>query len=89
MKATVFIAISLDGYIARKDGGIDWLPTGEDNDNDEDYGYREFIKTVDAIVIGRNSYEMMRSFGSWPYGDMPIVVLSSHGVGLYDLIVAW
>jgi dihydrofolate reductase len=82
MKATVFIATSLDGFIAREDGGIDWLPTGEVTGEPEDYGYHTFIETVDALVMGRNTYELVRTFGEWPYGDMPVVVLSTRGVDI-------
>jgi dihydrofolate reductase len=73
VKASVFIAISLDGYIARENGGLDWLPEGG---NGEDYGYNEFINTVDVIVMGRNTYEKVLSFGAWPYGDKPVLVLT-------------
>ena len=73
MKASVFIAASLDGFIARKNGGLDWLP----GDDVEPHGYDEFIATVDAIVMGRATYETVLSFGTWPFGRLPIVVLSS------------
>lgn len=73
MNASVFIATSLDGYIARLDGGLDWLP----GDDCEPHGYDEFIATVDAIAIGRNTYETVLTFGSWPYGKMPVFVLSA------------
>jgi dihydrofolate reductase len=53
MKATVYIATSVDGFIARENGGIDWLPSGEGTDSGEDYGYQEFIDSVDALVMGR------------------------------------
>jgi dihydrofolate reductase len=72
MKASVFIATSLDGFIARPDGSFDWLPT-----NPEPHGYDEFIATVDAIVIGRNTFETVLSFGGWFYGKKQVVVLSS------------
>jgi dihydrofolate reductase len=74
VKASVFIATSLDGFIARPDGALDWLPGFSDG---EDYGYAAFISTVGALVMGRASYETVLSFGTWPYGDMPVVVLSS------------
>lgn len=74
----VFIATSLDGFIARTDGSIDWLeaidplvPPGED------MGYAEFMSTVDALVMGRSTFEMAMSFDPWPYGATPVVVLSS------------
>lgn len=73
MKASVFIATSLDGFIARRDGGLDWLP----HDDVEPHGYEEFIATVDAIVIGRKTFETVLTFGTWPYGITPVIVLSS------------
>jgi dihydrofolate reductase len=71
MKASVFIATSLDGFIARQDGGLDWLPA-----DCEPHGYDEFIATVDAIVIGRKTYETVLAFDAWPYSK-PVVVLST------------
>jgi dihydrofolate reductase len=73
MKASVFIATSLDGFIARPDGALDWLPA----DGGEPHGYAEFIATVDAIVIGRKTFETVLSFDAWPYERMPVVVLST------------
>jgi dihydrofolate reductase len=72
MKASVFIATSLDGFIARQDGGLDWLPAG----GGEPHGYDEFIATVDAIVLGRKTFETVLAFGAWPY-TKPVVVLST------------
>lgn len=80
MKATAYIATSIDGFIARQDGGIDWLSGQGDAPEGEDYGYQEFIDSVDAIVMGRNTYELTSSFDSWPYGEMPVVVMSSRQV---------
>lgn len=77
MNATVFVGTSLDGFIAREDGGIDWLSGGESTDAGEDHGYRAFFDTVDALAMGRNTYELVRTFGSWPYGSKPVVVLTS------------
>jgi len=76
LKATVFIATTVDGYIARENGNIDWLSTKESSSS-EDYGYQDFISSVDALVMGRNTYELVLSFDSWPYGDKPVIVLSS------------
>ena len=73
MKASVFIATSLDGFIARADGGIDWLPTGDV----EEHGYEAFIASVDALVIGRKTYETVLAFDAWPYGEKPVIVLST------------
>jgi dihydrofolate reductase len=72
MNASVFIATSLDGFIAREDGAIDWLPA-----NPEPHGYDEFIASVDAIVIGRKTFETVLGFGGWAYGKKPVVVLST------------
>ncbi|MBL4905960.1 MAG: dihydrofolate reductase [Sneathiella sp.] len=69
----VFIAVSLDGFIARDDGDIDWLmkqPT-----NGEDHGYDAFMENVDGLIMGRNSFEKVLTFEKWPY-DKPVVVLS-------------
>ncbi|MGY6649729.1 dihydrofolate reductase family protein [Wenyingzhuangia sp. IMCC45574] len=76
MKNSVFIATSIDGYIADSDGGLDWLqmvPNPEHNDA----GYSAFMETVDALVMGRNTYETVLGFGiDWPY-NKPVFVLSS------------
>ncbi len=78
MQTSVFIAASLDGFIARENGSLDWLPPiGQDK---EDYGYQEFIDAVDAIVMGRRTYETALAFESWPYGVKPVIVLSSQKV---------
>jgi len=76
VRASVFIATSLDGFIAREDGGIDWLevPGG---DPGEDYGFEAFFGSVDALVMGRNTYDVVRTFGEWPYGAKPVIVLTS------------
>jgi dihydrofolate reductase len=74
--ASVFIATSLDGYIARRNGDIDWLPSPEGGGG-EDYGYSAFMETVDALVIGRATFEKALSFGGWPYGKRRVVVLTS------------
>jgi dihydrofolate reductase len=73
VKASVFIATSLDGFIARTNGDLDWLPTGDV----EEHGYEAFIATVDALVIGRKTYETVLGFDTWPYGDKPVFVLST------------
>jgi dihydrofolate reductase len=73
MKASVFIATSLDGFIARPDGALDWLPA----DGGEPHGYNEFIATVDALVIGRKTFETVLTFDAWPYEKKPVIVLSN------------
>ena len=72
----VFIATSLDGFIAREDGDIDWLDAVPQSDPGEDYGYRELFDSVDALIMGRNTFEKVLSFAEWPYEDKPLVVLS-------------
>jgi dihydrofolate reductase len=73
IKGSVFVGTSLDGFIARKDGSVDFLsPAG-----DEPHGYEEFITTIDALVMGRNTYDFIIDYGEWPYGNMPVFVLSS------------
>ena len=76
MTASVFIGISIDGFIARPNGDLDWLPTG----GGEPHGYAEFMASVDALVIGRKTFETVLAFDVWPYGDKRVVVLSSRPV---------
>lgn len=64
---------SLDGFIARANGNLDFLPPG----GGEPHGYDEFMATVDALVIGRNTFETVLAFAAWPYGDKPVFVLST------------
>jgi dihydrofolate reductase len=78
MTASVFVGASVDGFIARVDGGLDWLPAG----GGEPHGYDEFMASVDAIVIGRNTFEIVLGFDPWPYGDKRVVVLSSRPLDL-------
>ena len=78
MKASVFIGTSVDGFIARPDGALDFLPVG----GGEPHGYDEFIANVDALVIGRNTFETVLQFPEWPYGGKRVVVLSSRPLDL-------
>ncbi len=73
MKASVFVGTSVDGFIARANGALDFLPPG----GGEPHGYTEFIASVDALVIGRNTFETVLQFAEWPYGKKRVVVLSS------------
>ena len=73
---SVFIATSLDGFIARSNGDIDWLADPRGADSGEDYGYQEFIDSVDTLVVGRNTYELVLTFEAWPYAGKRVVVLS-------------
>ena len=69
----VFIATSLDGFVARPDHSLDWLMARDDGD--EDQGYEAFIAEMDGLIMGRASYETVLGFGDWPY-TKPVVVLS-------------
>jgi dihydrofolate reductase len=74
VKASVFIGTSVDGFIARANGDLDFLPPG----GGEPHGYEEFMATVDVLVIGRKTYETVLNFDRWPYAEKPVVVLSTH-----------
>jgi dihydrofolate reductase len=76
MKTTVFVGISVDGFLARRDGTFDFL-FGGGVDSGADNGYDEFIVTVDALLMGRHTFDVVRAFEKWPYGDKPVFVLSS------------
>jgi dihydrofolate reductase len=73
VKASVFVGTSLDGFIARTNGDFDFLPP----DGGEPHGYDEFMATVDALVIGRKTFETVLAFDTWPYGEKPVFVLST------------
>jgi dihydrofolate reductase len=73
IKVSVFMGASVDGFIARPDGALDFLEAG----GSEEHGYEAFIASVDALVIGRNTYDVVLAFPAWPYGAKPVFVLSS------------
>ena len=77
MKVSAFIATSLDGFIARKNGDIDWLNEFNKPDESEDYGYHAFVDTVDCMVMGRITLDKVIEFKEWPYEDMRVIVLSN------------
>jgi len=60
-KVKLFIASSLDGFIASEDGSVDWLPT------DGDYGYKKFYDSIDTVLMGRKTYDQILGFGEYPY----------------------
>src|SRR5438067_2906218 len=70
---SVFCGVSVDGFLARPDHALDFLDAG----GQEPHGFEEFYGTVDVVVIGRKTFEVVRKFGSWFYGTKPVVVLSS------------
>ena len=71
----VYIATSIDGFIATNDGGVDWL-NDIPNPEQSDYGFTKFMSGIDAIIMGRNTFEQVITFGTWPY-DKPVFVLSN------------
>jgi dihydrofolate reductase len=73
MKLSVFIGTSVDGFIARPGGELDWLPPG----GGEEHGYEAFMESIDALVIGRKTYETVLGFNAWPYGNKRVFVLST------------
>ena len=78
MKCSVFIGTSVDGFIARRNDELDFLPPG----GGEPHGYNEFIASVDAVVIGRKTFEKVLTMGPWAYGKKRVVVLSSRPLDL-------
>ena len=83
-RASVYIATSLDGFIARADGSLDWLdaPTAQYDPDDDlgDLGFAEFLATVDVLVMGRSTYDTVLGFGEWPYGDTPVAVATHRSI---------
>lgn len=78
MKTSVFCGMSVDGFIARRDDALDFLDAG----GSEPHGYEEFIATVDTLVMGRRTFEIVMGFDTWPYGDRRVVVLSHRPIDL-------
>lgn len=78
MTVSVFIGTSVDGFIARLNGSFDFLPEG----GGEPHGYDEFMASVDALVIGRKTFETVLTLAEWPYAGKRVVVLSSQPLDL-------
>jgi dihydrofolate reductase len=74
-ECAVFVGVSLDGFIARPNGDLDWL-MGEGGGDSAEYGYNEFIAAIDAIVMGRRTFEKVLTLGKWYYGDKRVIVMS-------------
>ncbi len=81
MTISVFVGVSLDGFLARLNGAFDFLDAG----GNVDHGYNEFIATIDAIVIGRNTFDVVHPMKPWPYGKRRVVVLSHRPVDLSEI----
>lgn len=82
MKLSVFVGTSLDGFIARRNGRYDFLPA----DGGEPHGYEEFMATIDTILIGRNTFDVVLKLPRWPYDNKRVVVLSHRPVDLLRII---
>jgi dihydrofolate reductase len=79
MTISVFVGTSLDGFLARPDGSFDFLPADGGGDSG---GFPEFLDSVDALVMGRNTFDTVRGMAEWPYGDKRVVVLTHRPVDL-------
>ncbi|MDA0987820.1 MAG: dihydrofolate reductase [Chloroflexi bacterium] len=77
MKFRVYIAVSVDGCVASADGGVAWLESFHD---EEGYGYNDFLQQMDAIVIGRTTFDQVLGFGDWPYPGKDTYVLTSRSI---------
>jgi len=75
MKTVAYLAASLDGYIADKNGSVDWL-NEIPNPDQSDFGFAEFMESIDAMVMGANTFRVVQSFGEWPY-EKPVFVASN------------
>ncbi|WP_306589940.1 dihydrofolate reductase family protein [Geothrix sp. 21YS21S-4] len=78
MTVSVFVGVSVDGFLARGNHDLDWLP----DEGGEPHGYDEFMASVDALIIGRNTFDKVLTFDPWPYGSKRVVVLSSRPLQL-------
>ncbi|HYW49880.1 MAG TPA: dihydrofolate reductase family protein [Gemmatimonadaceae bacterium] len=75
-RVSVYIATSLDNFIARDDGSLDWLEDVQDAGGG-DYGYAAFMDTIDAVVLGRTTYDAVRSFDTWPFTGKRVIVVTN------------
>lgn len=73
-----YVAASVDGFIATPDGGIEWLMPFENSG--QDYGYKEFLASTDALIIGRRTFDQVLTFDTWPYSGKTTVVMTRRPV---------
>ena len=81
MKLSVFCGVSVDGFLARPDHALDFLDAG----GQEPHGFEDFYSSVDVVVMGRKTFEVVLTFGKWFYGKKPVVVLSSRPLDLSSI----
>jgi dihydrofolate reductase len=86
-RLSVFIASSLDGYIATRDGSLAWLE--EAARSDEDYGYQSFLGSVDALAMGRGTYDHIAGLDPLPFGGRPVFVFTHHPPPPRDGVTFW
>lgn len=75
-EGVLYLGASMDGFIARPDGGLDFLEVVQPAPEDGDMGWSAFLAGLDAIVMGRKTYDQLLTFGVWPYGELPLLVWS-------------
>ena len=81
IKLSAFVATSIDGFIARKDGNIDWLNKANKQESElQDFGYSNFMKSIDIIVMGRNTFEQVLTFDKWPFEKKEVIVFCSKNI---------
>ncbi len=80
MKNTVYCATSLDGFIATKDHGVEFLESAGPAAEGEDYGWADFFGPIDALIMGRNTWDVFLGFNMWPYEDKKIIVLTNRDI---------
>ena len=73
----IYVAVSLDSYVARSNGAVDWL----DDYDPQEFNFEKFLDEVGTLIIGRRTFDQVMSYGEWPYGDRRTVVLTSHPLG--------
>lgn len=77
IKVSAYFAASLDGFIGKEDGSLDWLDeAGTRIPKGEDCGYQKFMDSVDTLIMGRKTFDQVLTFGPWHYGETPVIVLS-------------
>ena len=87
MRATIYVGTSVDGFIARADGGVDFLEAG--GPVEDDMGFADFMAGIDVMVMGRNTFDFVIDSGfDWPYGDTPVMVVTSRPVDLDPEVAA-
>ncbi len=77
-RIVLYIAVSIDGYIADAEGGISWLEAVDEPG--EDYGYESFFNDIDVLLMGRKTYEQILGFGDWPYDNKQTYVFTGHPI---------